>query len=357
MKSVIIIPTLNPEKKIIELVKDLQKENFDKIVIVDDGSKKEYYPIFNQLENLGCKVTHHNINLGKGQAIKTGISFADVNYKNIIGFITVDGDYQHLPKDVKKIALKLEEDNNKIVLGQRSFKCKEIPIKSRIGNQFSTFFLKIQTGVYIGDTQTGLRGIPYKYKDFALSVDGSRYEYEMNFLRDAISNKISFVMLKIETIYENNNKGSHFRPLKDACLIYEEFIKFTIIAILSAIIDVGLFWILNKLFYLLLCNRISIKVISAISNILARITSGLFNFTMNKKIAFNSKNDTKKQIMQYLVLFVIQMCVSTFLVSWVSKFSINITIAKMIIDICIFFVNYLVEKRFIFSNTKRRYKR
>ena len=357
MRCVIIIPTLNPDKKIIKLVNDLKKENFNMIVVVDDGSNQEYSSVFNQLENLDCKIVHHTVNQGKGQAIKTGISFANTKYKDFIGYITVDGDYQHLPKDVKNVALKMEEDDSKIVLGERNFKGKEIPIKSKIGNIFSSIFLKLQTGVYIEDTQTGLRGIPNKFSDFAMNVEGSRYEYEMNFLRDAISNKISFEMLKIETIYENNNKGSHFRPLKDAYLIYEEFIKFTIIAILSAIIDVGLFWILNKLFYLLLCNSISVKVISAISNILARITSGLFNFTMNKEIAFNSKNNTKTQIWQYFILFVIQMCVSTFLVSLISNFSINIVLAKMIIDICIFFVNYYIEKIIIFKNKNKSSKK
>ena len=201
MRCVIIIPTLNPDKKIIELVKDLKKENFNMILVVDDGSKQEYSSIFNQLENLDCKIVHHTVNQGKGQAIKTGINFANACYKDFDGYITVDGDYQHLPKDVKNVALKLQDDDSKIVLGERSFNGKEIPIKSRIGNIFSTIFLKIQTGVYIEDTQTGLRGIPYKYGDFALNVEGNRYEYEMNFLREAISNQIMFKILKIETIY------------------------------------------------------------------------------------------------------------------------------------------------------------
>ena len=349
MKSVIIIPTLNPEKKIIDLVKDLKKENFDKIVIVDDGSTQEFDYIFCELENLGCRVTHHQVNKGKGQAIKTGINFANACYKDFDGYITVDGDYQHLPKDVKNVALKLQEDDSKIVLGERSFNGKEIPLKSRIGNIFSTIFLKIQTGVYIEDTQTGLRGIPYKYGDFALNVEGSRYEYEMNFLRETISNQIMFEILKIETVYENNNKGSHFRPLKDAYLIYKEFIKFSLIAVLSAIIDVGLFTILYNTFLLFFSNSISIKVISAITNVIARLISGTFNFIMNKKFVFNCNGNTETQIIQYLLLFFIQMYASTFLVSWVSKCTINITIAKMIIDVCIFFVNYFIEKRFIFK--------
>lgn len=356
MKSVIIIPILNPNEKIIKLVQDLKKEDFNMIVIVDDGSKKECQEIFKQLESLGCLVTHHKVNKGKGKAIKTGIDFANKNFKDFNGYITVDGDYQHLPKDVKKVAKKLEENNEKIVLGERSFKKKDIPIKSRIGNTFSTLFFNLQTGVYLEDTQTGLRGIPNKYSEFAMKVEGSRYEYEMNFLRDAVLNKIGFEKVSIETVYEDNNKGTHFRPLKDAYLIFKEPINFTIIAILSAILDIGVFTILHSLFSNILITMLSIKIITALSNVLARITSGTFNFFMNKTIAFKIKGNTKKQFIKYIVLFIIQMCMSTLLVSAASNLPINIIVSKIIIDLTIFIVNYFVEKRLIFNNKKYKKK-
>ncbi len=356
MKSVIIIPTLNPDKKIIRLVQDLKKEEFNMFVIVNDGSTKEYEKIFKQLESLGCKVTKHKINEGKGKAIKTGINFADKNFKDFIGYITVDGDYQHLPKDVKKVALKMEDDDTKIVLGERNLKGKNVPIKSRIGNGFSTLFFKIQTGVYVEDTQTGLRGIPCRYRDFAMQVEGSRYEYEMNFLREAALNKINFEMVKIETVYENNNEGTHFRPLKDAYLIYKEPINFTLIAIISSVIDVGLFTILYNIFSNIVFTMVNLNVISALSNVIARVSSGIFNFSMNKMVAFKSRGNAKKQLVKYILLFITQMCISTFLVSMASNLPINITVAKIIIDFTIFFVNYFVEKRFIFNATETSIK-
>ena len=349
MESVIIIPTLNPDNKILELVKDLKKEDFKMFIIVDDGSKEEYKHIFEELEKLECKVTHHQENKGKGQAIKTGIDFAEKNFKNFIGYITVDGDYQHLPKDVKKVATKLENDETKIVLGERSFKDKNIPIKSRIGNTFSSIFFKLQTGIYLEDTQTGLRGISRRYKEFAMQVEGSRYEYEMNFLREAISNKIEFEIVNIETVYEDNNKGTHFRPLKDAYLIYKEPLKYALVAILSAIIDISAFILLYGLFKSVLLTVISISIISAISNVFARIISGTCNFLMNKKITFKSIGNIKKQAVQYVLLFTIQMFVSTLLVSLASYLPIDIVCAKIMIDLTIFFVNYFVEKRFIFK--------
>ena len=356
MRSVIIIPTLNPNSKIIDLVKALKEEGFNMFVIVDDGSKKECTEIFSNLESLGCKIAHHMVNEGKGKAIKTGIDAAVNNFQNFIGFITVDGDYQHLPKDVKKIAEKIEEHNDKIILGERSFKDTKVPIKSRIGNSFSTMFFKLQNGVYIKDTQTGLRGIPVKFKDFAMQVEGNRYEYEMNFLREAVANKIEFEMIDIETVYDDNNVGTHFRPLKDAYLIYKEPIRFAFIAIMSSVIDILLFTILHNVFSALLLTVINLNMISGISNVIARLVSGLFNFTMNKKFAFESKGNTKKQFIQYTSLFIAVLCTSTILVSLASNLPINITISKIIIDFIIFFTNYFVEKRVIFKAEKKTVK-
>lgn len=349
MNSVIIIPTLNPNLKIIDLVKELKEKGFDKLIVVNDGSDEAHNNIFEQLKKLDCKVVVHSENKGKGQAIKTGITYAEECFKEFIGYITVDGDYQHLPKDVKQVALKMEEDDTKIVLGERELKGDNIPIKSRIGNGFSTIFFKLQTGAYIEDTQTGLRGIPYRYKNLALKVEGSRYEYEMNFLREAAQKKIQFELVRIDTVYEDNNKGSHFRPLKDAYLIYKEPIKFAIIALLSALIDITLFAIFNAILKSMIT---SFTLATAVANITSRILSGTFNFSMNKIFAFKSGGNTQKQILQYLALFFVQMGVSTLLVSIASKLTEYTVISKIFIDTIIFFVNYFVEKRYIFNESK-----
>lgn len=349
MKSVIIIPTLNPDRKIIELVRDLKEEDFSMIVIVNDGSKEVSDEIFKQLETLGCKITHHKINEGKGKAIKTGIDFAEKTFNDFIGYITVDGDYQHLPKDVKKVAIKMEQYGNKIVLGERVFKGKNMPIRSKIGNKFAALFFKLQTGVYLEDTQTGLRGIPRIYKDLAMQVEGSRYEYEMNFLTKVVSDKIDLELVSIETVYNDNNEGSHFNAFRDTYLIFKEPIKFSIIALMSAVIDIGLFTILHIILTNAILAMLDAAIITALSNVIARIISGSFNFSMNKIVAFKSVGNTKAQLVKYIVLFVTQMCMSTLLVSMASNLPINITVAKIIIDVGIFFVNYFVEKRFIFN--------
>lgn len=212
MKVTIIIPSYNPTKKLIKLVSELQ-EYFDDILIIDDGSSKETKKIYESIKNV--KIIYHETNLGKGESLKTGIK----SLKDTDAFITVDADYQHLPKDVVKIKEALK--SNDIVLGTRNFNNKNVPLRSKFGNKFSSIVYKIKTGITLNDTQTGLRGINIKYKDLCLNTIGSRYEYEMNFLYNLAKNKIGFKCINISIIYEDDNKGSHFHAFRDSILIYK----------------------------------------------------------------------------------------------------------------------------------------
>ncbi len=222
VNSVIVIPTLNPDQKLVKLAKELKKAKLNKILIINDGSNNNSYKLFEELKGLGCIVFEHPINLGKGEALKTGFEKADNYFKNISGFITADSDGQHQVKDILKVAMALEKAKDQIILGVRDFNEPNIPLKSKWGNKISSLFFTLKTGIKCRDTQTGLRGVPYSLKDFSLKVLGSRYEYEMNYLIKAAVQGYTFIYIPIETIYENNNDGTHFRPIKDSWRIYKD---------------------------------------------------------------------------------------------------------------------------------------
>lgn len=227
MKVTIIIPSYNPTKKLIKLVSALQKD-FNDILIVDDGSTNETKKIYEELSNV--KIIYHDVNKGKGEALKTAIK----NLKDTDAFITVDADLQHSPKDILRV--KEELLNSDIVLGTRNFNKKNVPFTSKFGNKFSSLVFKIKTGITLKDTQTGLRGINIKYKELCLNTSGSRYEYEMNFLYNLAKNKINFKCIDIATIYEDYNSGSHFHAVRDSILIHKWIIPLLILLVVLIII-------------------------------------------------------------------------------------------------------------------------
>ena len=73
---VAIIPSLNPDNKLPEVIEGLFSCGFSDIILVDDGSRAECQNIFEQLATLpGCVVLHHGENKGKGRALKSGFPF------------------------------------------------------------------------------------------------------------------------------------------------------------------------------------------------------------------------------------------------------------------------------------------
>ena len=99
---------------------------------------------------------------------------------------------------------------------------KTDPIKSRIGNNITNFLYKATTRSKLGDTQTGLRAFSDSSIDIAIKSKGSRYEYEINELLD-FSKVKKIREIPIETVYIDNNRATHFRPIKDSAIIYSQF--------------------------------------------------------------------------------------------------------------------------------------
>lgn len=142
------------------------------------------------------------MNQGKGQALKT--TFAYIQQQNSYGtVVTADADGQHKIWDIFRTANKASENPNKLILGVRAFTGK-VPLRSYFGNSLTKALFKLQTGVGVTDTQTGLRAFTTNLIPFMLKIEGNRYEYEMNMLLEA-SKEYQILEVPIETVYINDN--------------------------------------------------------------------------------------------------------------------------------------------------------
>ena len=223
-KIVIIIPAYNPNERLVELVEKINTE----IIVIDDGTMKKRAYIFKKI-SLSAIVLCNKENKGKGYSLKKGFKYVEDNFQedDIIGVITVDADGQHSVEDIQKIIYKMKENyyknKEKIILGNRNFKKKGIPIKNKIGNIISSYIFKKKNGIYVKDTQTGLRGIPIKYLQEMQKITGEGFEYEQNMLKKIIKNNIPYEEIEIETIYHKNN-ATNFKILKDSYKIIKSML-------------------------------------------------------------------------------------------------------------------------------------
>ena len=210
-EAVILFPSYEPDYLLVNVVKDLRKEGFP-ILLVNDGSGEEFNSIFDQVKD-DVEYLAFDKNRGKGAAMKYG-------YKNLLRLfpdakyvITADGDGQHALKDIIRVYEKLVE-TNQLVFGVRHFG-RDVPFRSRFGNDFSKTTRSLLTKTYIQDDQCGLRGFPVRYIPDLIKISGNRYEYEMNQMVVFQMMQTPLYTIEIETIYLDHNSRSHFAPFRD----------------------------------------------------------------------------------------------------------------------------------------------
>lgn len=216
MDTVILIPAYKPDEALVATVTELSEKGYD-ILVVDDGSGKDYQRIFRAVVPLAT-VLRKKENHGKGAALKSGFDYLIKHRPDCRFVITADADGQHKTTDIVRMDAYLHEFGG-FVIGSREF-VGAVPLRSKFGNSVTREVFALVSGTRVGDTQTGLRGFETALLPWLISVPGERYEYEMNILLDAAARRIPICEIPIETLYEAGNPSSHFDPIKDSIKIY-----------------------------------------------------------------------------------------------------------------------------------------
>ena len=347
MKKALLIPIYEPNDKVVPFLKNFKHDDFDYFLVVNDGSNHSFDKIYQEIqEQTVFEVIGYETNQGKGHALKYGMDYL-INKGELDLIVTADGDGQHAYKDILNVKDNAINNPNCLVLGSRNFYQEGLPRNSRVGNKFSSKYFKMSTGKRVKDTQTGLRAIPSELFHLALTTNGERYDYEMNFLMDAVRN-YPYKEVDIETIYENQkNETSHFRPFVDSIKIYRTPLLYILISLLSFGIDIGFF------------HLFSTQVFTAnseqqvfLSTILARVISGVFNFLMFHFVVFQSRDDFAKKAFKYWILWTINLGCSSGLTYLFKRLPAHLTFIKFIIDTFLAIVNYIINLSVIFVRKK-----
>lgn len=230
----LIIPSYEPDNRLLELLGNLNSKGIKKVILVDDGSGINYSSIFNEAKNkYGAIVLTHEVNKGKGAALKTAFDYCLTEVKDLIGCVTADSDGQHSPDCILKCMEALNKNMQSLVLGCRDFTQPQIPAKSVLGNKNTNKIIKGIYGKELSDTQTGLRGLPSKFIEECLKIKGNRFEYEIKMISKALGLNMDICEVPIETIYDSkDNHSTHFRPIVDTIKIYLALGLFRSISIL-----------------------------------------------------------------------------------------------------------------------------
>lgn len=365
---VYVLPSLDPDERILELTGTLKKLQGDlELLVIDDGSCSEKQYLFEKLALLkNCTVIHHGKNKGKGAALKTAFRYLLDHYgeDGFAGCVTADGDGQHLPEDILHIGEELRKNPHALVLGSRVFTGDDVPWKSRFGNHLTSFMFRKVLRLNVTDTQTGLRGLPPGFMKACLALPGDRFEFETEMLLATKKAGYPILEFPIQTVYFDENSGTHFHPVKDACRIYGvifhyllgEFFTFILSSLSSALVDYLLFCLL---YYVLISDSITwtfpyfgkCNPHLFLSVFIARVCSSFWNFMVNRYIVFRCSRQERqsfgKSVAGYYSLCVLIFVASWLLTAWIARF-VPVAYGKPIVDCILFLLCFVVQKYCIF---------
>ena len=360
----VLIPSLEPDERLPLYVDSLTEAGFGLILVVNDGSGPEYDGIFQSIaDREGCHVLRHDVNRGKGQALRTGIQYIR-DHTDLDGVITADADGQHTAPDTLKLAERLTADQKELLLGSRDFSKNNpnIPGRSRFGNRCTSAVFAALYGHWLPDTQTGLRAVNRACFDDLLAITGDRFEYEMNMLIYCATHKIEFVILPIETIYLEENKSSHFHPLRDSWRIYKlllgSFFRYSAASVISFLVDYAvlsllMFWVFkDKPDITLLGIPFSFKALVAAP--IARLCSAPLNFWLNRSFVFRAGRD-KGAVKRYFILALGCLIVTTLLFGFLDHYvhaNVLHILLKIVIDVTMYMVNYRIQRAWVFKEQR-----
>ena len=361
-KISVVLPSLDPDEKLIAVIDGLLEYGFSDIILVNDGSKQENLHYFHDMAAQHPEITllHHEVNKGKGAALKNAFRWFLENRPDGFGVVTVDGDNQHHPEDTRACCEHMIKTGH-AVLGCRDFNQADVPARSSFGNKTTSMIFKIFVGMTISDTQTGLRALPRTVVEELVDVYGDRFEYETNMLLAFKTKGIPFDEVKIRTVYIEENKSSHFRVIHDSWRIYKlilaHFFRYTLSSITCFVVDSSLVFLLTKI----LGSFLADPLLSGISTVGARVVSSLINFFMNKKLVFQANVSTAKAMVRYYALAVPQLAVQWLLnqglysLLGITESQAGLRTLIHILVMCVLFiVSFTIQQRWVFAPEKNK---
>ncbi len=331
----VLIPAYEPDLRLVQLVRELRAAApAASILVVDDGSGAGFDGVFAVAASAGAHLLRLPLNRGKGSALKSGFAWARARHPDE-SVICADCDGQHTPADILRVAAAVRPAT--IVLGGRRFSGR-VPARSRIGNAVTRWVFRVLTGLAVHDTQTGLRGYAPEVLPWLLRVPGERFEYESTMLLEARAGGLAVVEIPIETIYLDENRGSHFRPVADSARIYAPLLRYGAASLAGATID----WV-GVLALTAATGNLLFSVVAA------RLVSASVNFRLNRDFVFADRGDPVPAFRRYaLVAAGVLGANYTLLSVLVHLGGVPLPAAKLLVETLLFGIGFALQRRSVF---------
>jgi glycosyltransferase involved in cell wall biosynthesis len=208
MKILALIPAYKAEETLPELVDKISRYlPMKDILIVEDGSPDKTYAV---ADKTGAVVLQHRVNMGKGEALKTGFGYALEN--GYAGVIQIDADLQHDPNAIPEFLRLAEDHRADVIIGTRKRSLANMPFERFLTNHLTSLIISCFSGRFVRDSQSGYRYISSRALR-TIRLCSSRYDTESEFLFKSGRAGFKVWEVRIPTIYHDSE--SYINPLVD----------------------------------------------------------------------------------------------------------------------------------------------
>ncbi len=208
-----VIPAFNEEKHIGDVVRR-SRAKIDNVLVVDDGSNDT---TAERAREAGAEVTVHSKNLGKGEAIRSGLRhWFDRQFEWLL---ILDADAQHRPEEIDRFveaaALTAEP---RLILGNRMNDVSAMPLVRRLVNRYMSKRISRVCGQKIPDTQCGFRMLHRQLIPDLLN-GADRFDYETEMLIVVTRKGFRVDSVPISTVYSDEVSSIH--PVRDTLRFFK----------------------------------------------------------------------------------------------------------------------------------------
>jgi putative flippase GtrA len=171
-----------------------------------------------------------------------------------------------------------------------------------------------------------------------LAMKGDRYEYEINVLLYATRHRIPIEEVTIQTVYIEDNKSSHFNPVRDAWRIYKMILFFVASSLVAMLLDYVLVLLLSS-------STKGMAQSLLISVVGARILSSLANYFMNCKLVFEHRS--RSSIIRYYILVASILAVNYGLMVLITHL-MPIAVGKILVELLLYPLSFYLQRKYVF---------
>jgi glycosyltransferase involved in cell wall biosynthesis len=208
----VIIPALNAAKSVGPIIAEAKKY-VGIVVLIDDGSSDGTGDV---ARDAGAIVIRHDVNRGKGGALKSGFLWA--LDRGLDGVITLDADGQHLPRQIPEFIEQRRTSGADLIIGGRAHLFGGMLPRRRMANRFSAWAVAKASRTDIKDSQSGFRFYSSRVlREIPLRAEGFDMETEV-IIRAGVRG-LKVVQIPIDLGFVDGVSTSHYKPLADTLRI------------------------------------------------------------------------------------------------------------------------------------------